>query len=369
MGHALDPGKVRVDGWELGDSTTSVHLVGPLPSRRRHRLNTQQIPRGTDKQSWAGRELPNLVFRLVFHGTPSGVKDWGQFALDVLDTPDSVITVEGSDPLWRGENRLPTRVVEIPEDLTAFGTKDRLEVDLRLTAQGVWEVDGGAYFEETQGWFKKTATGWERDDGATFTDAEKPRVRLPQQYSSTSTTYPLFVKQSDLSEDTPTVLEHFEVDDDKNVTRRYTEYDATGFLHPTPSATGDVGRYYAKVVPAHDWLIGELPPESDLGALVFGDISATGTREANSQATAGTLGLDAITAAGTREANSEATAGTLGLDAVSATGTREANSEATAGTLGLDAISATATTEEALQTEAGEDLHTESAEVILTQGT
>lgn len=245
----LDPGEVRIDGYKLGDGTTRVHLVGPIPTNRSHRLNTQAVARGTDKQSWGGRGLPELGFELVIQGPPAGVAQEAKFALNILDDEDRVVTIEASGQAWRGHSRLPVRTNQLNETQLLNKDKARLTIELSVIVQGVWKSNNGDYAEPLAVWFKKTASGWERYDGETFTDAEGPLLELPAQHTG----YPLFTKESDLSQEQLAVTSTRLESDDGEI-REHETFDLTGFLHPEPTSTGDIGHAYGLQVPDTTYL-------------------------------------------------------------------------------------------------------------------
>lgn len=255
----LEADEVQVDGYPLGSDTVRARLEAEPETDRGHRLRDREVPHATSEQEWGGRDLPGIAFVLTFDGPASDVKDWVDFTLDRLEAsdPDDHATLEAGSVLWRDRSRLPVRVQSPGERPVAPGDGDRfVRVEIQATVLGQWAADGGAYAAPITGWFKKTATGWERHDGTTFTDAEGPRIRVPDQYTG----YPKLVKRSSLEDAQPPLDATEDVDDDRGVTREYELYDVEDFLHPSVPAEGEVAWYHGEQAPSPSWLAGRLPP-------------------------------------------------------------------------------------------------------------
>lgn len=359
--------KVRLNGWLLGDAETAVRLLTKPEASREHRIENRQRRRATSTQRWAGRDLSTVGLRLLISGPDAGVRDWHDFILTELDREDGqVATLEHTDsPFFKDYDRIPVRLLSVSHEPQGLGSRRVVTIEVEAAVQGVWVSDSGSYAETRSGWFEKTATGWLRDDGTEFTDAEKPRLRLEDSHDD----YPLFVRQSDLAEVKPTRLETFDVDDTRDVTRRYADYDMTGFIHPEPSSTGDVGRYHGLVVPSRDWLLGELPPMSTLGALGFSSVVGTALRVAKAESELATLGFDALVATARAIRAASSTLDSLGFDTATGTARAIRAASSTTETLGFPAASGTATTNEQRLTEDGQVRHSEAGDIRHTEGT
>lgn len=258
----LEAEDLQIDGVPVGDDQVRAKIEAEPDVNRDHRLSSQDRPSATSGEEWTGRGLRDVAFDILLDGPVDDVEAWAETVLDLLDRedPDHVPTLETGTPILSSGRRLPLRLGGARQ-VSLVADEALVRVEVRATVQGLWPHDAGTYCAPVTGSFTKTATGWERDDGTTFTDAEGPQVRLPDQYTG----YPLFTRRSDRQDAQPPLVREEVITDEDGVRRRYQWYDLSDFLLPELPAEGDGAWFSGCQVPTPSWLHGTPPMTPTFG--------------------------------------------------------------------------------------------------------
>lgn len=252
-----------VDYWDLngtllkgadGSGITVIPIQGSTDLRKR--VPRRDIAHSTQIAQSTGLDLAERTLRFAIRR--SGDSDHYatlQTILDILKDNDVVYLVS-PDGLPSQSVRAfesATTVWLIPERIGVPDPKGHgvITLDVTFLTLGVPIAYNGEIYQDVQGSFEyqaATATRWLREDGETFSDVEGPLITLPEQTAG----YPLFRAVSSLAFTTPTLISTENVSDSRG-TRTYATYDLTGYLHPEPTADGEVGLYEGRSSPTAEW--------------------------------------------------------------------------------------------------------------------
>lgn len=271
MTETIEASEVKVNGMKLGNQhpDVTVTLRADLQAQTQHRSDSHRPTAAEENRKWTGKNLPRFRARLIIEGPQAEVAKEVAFIAEQMDVDDAAahVTLEASGPFWRDVERAaiwPDGFVEKP---LSNEVDTYYRFNLNLLIRGQWVSDGGEYEHKQVRWFKKTANGWERDDGVTFTDDQGPRIRVPDPYwdsldDDLAEGYPVFIKRSDLQKTGSTREEavgQFKDQEalDRGVERWELEYKVEDYMHPLPSE-GEIGRVPLWIAPSKEWLNGEL---------------------------------------------------------------------------------------------------------------
>lgn len=258
----------RLEGYDItGTEVTSFPVKGD--TRKRRNVARHARP-GTDPSIQnVSNDVTIREFTFVFlrPGTTGDHYTVLRETVDQLEDRD-VIYIHSPNRANAARAYLDEYVVWVmPESITQPEEQgaNRLVLNFSAVVLGIPIVYGGTAYRPESGTMEKTATGWKRGDGVEYTSAEGPRVRMPEQTSG----YPKFIRVSDLTEVVPT-LDATEIETSSTEgSRVWHYYDLTGFLHPAPSATGDIGLYKGKDSPTKGWFEWVAPDGLNGGMVTF----------------------------------------------------------------------------------------------------
>lgn len=249
----------RLEGYDLkgaeDDFTVSVSVI-PVAGRTGGKKNVakRNINGGSQSLQVPSTQLPVREFRFAIRRPGDG--DFFAVLRDIVDylESDDVVYVhapslEHSDRAYLDE-RLAWIVPESWEEEPPEG-KGRMFLRVVATVLGIPEAYGGTARKPYHGTITKTAGGYTDDDGV---ESAGPYIELPEQLSG----WPKAIRLSDkaLIQVTTTVGSprvEYQPSQDGGGIRNWITYDLTGFLHPAPVSTGDIGLFQLYSNPTAAW--------------------------------------------------------------------------------------------------------------------
>lgn len=247
-----------LNGVPLGDATVAISaLSGSSSTRTAVRQSVDARLGLSDSSQRVGRDLPRKSITFTFRGSKSAAKAtsfesvWAQ----VRDAQAFTLEAPSGQTVFKTFRRAAFQARRLSHPAAPGQGLVRMDLRLEATVLGAWIADGGDYCHDhilgqdgASGFFTKNGDGTWSHNGTANTGTI-PTIELPDQTSG----YPLgvtstFQEATIPSTDSRTIVGA----DGSNITVR--TYDLTGFLIPTPTATGDRGLFRVCSSPTSDFL-------------------------------------------------------------------------------------------------------------------